>query len=363
MQEVVVPLDGSDTKSSSHFVSPPVGVLTIQIIRCRNLIIGDITTSDPFVEIHYLDEIYTTPVIYKTLNPDWEETYFDLIIYQTEQVRLKMVVFDHDFSQEPDYLGSIELTLDHQSIIALQNNRQAESKKLTNGDEGTIDYCLNYQPLSSVNENDSLSSRPADIMFDLPPNAFQSDFLPRFPETTSSKQLSVSIQRGLLGVIVISNIELELCSLSPNNHTSSTSTPSSSSQQSASASSHSFYVSLTYQEMKKATDVEKGSRDENNRQLIKVPFAGVYSFVILQQTSSPNPTSALISEEIRSEAVQDHIVVKVTYKNKFGGKNFNEIYFSIEHLLKQHERNLVKNIQIGNLYSGIFKGKVQFVPT
>jgi hypothetical protein len=373
MQEVIIPANGSLADFSSCFVSPPIGVLTVQILRCRDLIIGDITSSDPFVEIHYLDEIYATPVIYKTLNPQWEEAYFDLIIYQTEEVRLKLVVFDHDFSQEPDYLGSIELTLDHQNLMTLQKNREYQTKKLINGDDGTIDFCLNYQLLASVSEANPLtSSQSADVLFNLPLTSFQNDFLDMSPTDHQQQEQSLTTLRGLRGVIVLSNIGLELSTSSHHNHTFSTPTASSS----PSSSSHSFYISLSYQDMKKTTDVEKGFRDEKNHQLLMVPFTGVYTFIVLQQHSCSSSNSQHHQRGNSDDrkcvgvstatTIQDHVVVKVTYKNKFGGKTACEIYFSIEQLLKhkidQYEKNLVKNIAIGNLYSGQFKGKIQFIP-
>lgn len=46
------------------------------VIEAKQLIAKDLLgTSDPFVEIAFEDAVYTTSTMYKTLNPEWKETF------------------------------------------------------------------------------------------------------------------------------------------------------------------------------------------------------------------------------------------------------------------------------------------------
>jgi hypothetical protein len=360
MQEVL----GSDDKKQSSFVSPPIGILTIQILRCHNLIIGDITTSDPFVEIHYQDEVFTTPVIYKTLNPEWEEMYFDLLIYDLENVSLKLVVLDHDFTQEADFLGSLEIKLNRDQIMKLQKKKESFAKNLMNGENGSIEYSLNYTTLSSAMKSTEVS-QPQDLLFYLPDEVFQSDMFMSSASTDgplphasfpSPQRPIVRTERGLCGVLLISNIELDLNSTTQ--HHTHQSQSSSSTQ-----SSNSFYVSMTYRDMKKLTGIEKGQREGSHNHL-QVSLFGVFPFVILHKNSLEESLSSGQRGDKNIELL-DHIIVKVTCKNKFGGKTACEIYLSVSSFLKRnnhYEKELKKNIEIGHLYSGQLTAKIQFIP-
>jgi hypothetical protein len=376
MQEVL----GSDDKSQSSYVSPPIGILTIQILRCHNLIIGDITTSDPFVEIHYGDEIFTTPVIYKTLNPDWgDEICFDLLIYDLEEVVLKLIVFDHDFSQEADFLGSLEVKLKRDQMMRLHQKKEFFTKNLTDGENGTIQYALSYTSLSSALKRTEVS-QPQDLLFNLPDDLFQSDvFVSSALASTdgsdstsfpfSAAQLSPPSavnDRGLCGVVLLSDIELDLTSATNHTHQNSSS--------SSTQSSNSFYVSITYHDSKKLTGIEKGQKREGSPNQVSVSLPGVFPFVILQQEgttplSSTSGKASLTATGHTKVELLDHLTVKVTCKNKFGGKTASEIYLSVSSFLKRSNRNqyetskeLKKNIEIGHLYSGQLTAKIQFIP-
>lgn len=354
MQQVI----GSDDDRQSSFVSPPLGILTIQILRCHNLIIGDITTSDPFVEIHYQDEVFTTPVIYKTLNPEWDDIYFDLLIYNLDHVTFKLVVLDHDFSQDADFLGSLEVKLNRDHIMRLQRSKESFTQKLIDGDDGSIDYCLDYTALTSAIERTEVS-QPQDLLFQLPDDVFQSDvFLSSASIDGShgflSPQRPIATERGLCGVLLLSNIELDLNSTAQH--------------QTHPQSSNSFYVSLTYLDSKRVTRIEKGEREGDHNHLL-VSLSGVFPFVILQNNSSEDSLFPGQRAEKKSSDIKlvDHIVAKVTCKNKFGGKTVCEIYLSVSSFLQlnnqyQYDKELRKNIELGHLYSGQLTARIQFIP-
>lgn len=380
MQKVLIPTDPS-IRSSSHYVSPPIGILTVQILSCKNLIIGDITTSDPFVEVHYLDEIFTTSVKYKNLNPEWEDAYFDLILYDVNSLSLKLIVFDHDFTQEADYLGSLEIILNQENLLTLQQKTEQYSQKLVDGNDGSIQYRLSFKPVivTSLDKNDTIQS---DILFNFPENAFMSDILmssaspsssaPTLPILSSTNNTSGRI---LNGIISVSNLKLELITTNQQSHTT-TSTHHS--------SSNSFYISLYYHTHKKATGVVKGQCEGNNHQILKVSLEGAYSFVIFHQENSilhddnnhknnhppllTTTTSATSTAPPDSYHDNDHIVVKITHKNKFGSKSICEIYLSVQSLIKQKknqqliEKEFQKHIELGTNYTGIVKGNLSFYP-
>jgi Ca2+-dependent lipid-binding protein len=49
----------------------PIGLLKLTIISGKNLKVADLLTSDPYVQIKFMDKIEQTKVVYKTLNPVW----------------------------------------------------------------------------------------------------------------------------------------------------------------------------------------------------------------------------------------------------------------------------------------------------
>jgi len=93
----------------------PCGVITLTILTCSNLTIGDITTSDPFVEIPWLGETHRTEIIYRTLNPVWENATFNLLVHDLSNQTLKLKVADSDLGYTigplVSPLGSVEVPL------------------------------------------------------------------------------------------------------------------------------------------------------------------------------------------------------------------------------------------------------------
>ncbi len=51
----------------------PKGLLLLTVISAKKLKVADIFTSDPFVEIHYMQDVLRTEVRPKTVNPTWYE--------------------------------------------------------------------------------------------------------------------------------------------------------------------------------------------------------------------------------------------------------------------------------------------------
>jgi Ca2+-dependent lipid-binding protein len=57
----------------------PIGLLKLTIHSAKNLKVADLLTSDPYVQIKFMDKIEQTKIIYKTLNPVWS-VIFSLIL-------------------------------------------------------------------------------------------------------------------------------------------------------------------------------------------------------------------------------------------------------------------------------------------
>ncbi|XP_076595625.1 multiple C2 and transmembrane domain-containing protein 2 isoform X2 [Chaetodon auriga] len=96
--------------SENNRVPPRSYLLTISLKEGRNLVIRDrCGTSDPYVKFK-LDgkTFYKSKVVYKDLNPTWNET-FSLPVKDLNQ-RLYIKVYDRDLTTD-DFMGSASVTL------------------------------------------------------------------------------------------------------------------------------------------------------------------------------------------------------------------------------------------------------------
>jgi hypothetical protein len=97
---------------AEKFALEPTGVLTLSIEGCNNLPIADLTTSDPFVEIRFMEETFKTNVVYRSLNPRWSNECFDILIYDVEAQSLNLSVWDYDLGTiNNDFLGDVDIAL------------------------------------------------------------------------------------------------------------------------------------------------------------------------------------------------------------------------------------------------------------
>ena len=103
---IQINLDKSRSTGESYAIAKPIGVLQVQVIGCTSLEIGDITTSDPFVEVRYADEIEKTAVVFKTLNPTWSDECFEFLVFNDDVTSVEFTVYDYDLTSSPDFLGN-----------------------------------------------------------------------------------------------------------------------------------------------------------------------------------------------------------------------------------------------------------------
>jgi Ca2+-dependent lipid-binding protein len=90
------------------------GTLVIFLVHCKNLLIGDDDSSDPFVEFETVGGKATkSTTIENSLNPVWKKKLFmDMRLDSVDLVQmLKVVVSDHDSVSGNDELGNVEIDI------------------------------------------------------------------------------------------------------------------------------------------------------------------------------------------------------------------------------------------------------------
>ncbi|KAG8974217.1 hypothetical protein FRC05_007793 [Tulasnella sp. 425] len=95
----------------------PAIILRVQVVGCADLLAKDRSgTSDPFVVVNLGRERYSTPVVKKSLNPEYaaEKATFDFPIYRSNigyLGALEFVVWDKDLLRK-DYIGEAAIPFD-----------------------------------------------------------------------------------------------------------------------------------------------------------------------------------------------------------------------------------------------------------
>ncbi|CAE7135544.1 unnamed protein product [Rhizoctonia solani] len=96
----------------------PAVLLKIQIVGCKDLRAADSNgKSDPFVVISFAGQRESTPVINKTLYPEWapKDATFTFPLYLStigSQGSIELVVWDKDLFSKNDYLGEVSLPIE-----------------------------------------------------------------------------------------------------------------------------------------------------------------------------------------------------------------------------------------------------------
>ncbi|MEQ2284326.1 hypothetical protein AMECASPLE_020430, partial [Ameca splendens] len=87
-----------------------IGFLQIKVIKATDLIAADLNgKSDPFCVLELGNDRLQTQIIYKTLNPEWNQV-FTLPVKDIHDV-LMVSVFDDDGDMAPDFLGKVAIPL------------------------------------------------------------------------------------------------------------------------------------------------------------------------------------------------------------------------------------------------------------
>lgn len=149
----------------------PKGLLHLNIISAKKLKIADFLTSDPYVEVRYMNEVFKTETINKTLNPVWNAS-FDLMIFDKKAQQIELVVYDEDVVSD-EFLGRVIFHLD-----TLVPNKQTEilDLDLLEIDTGSLQISALYTPLGTDVIEDE-SEIAADILFNMPKESLKTDIM------------------------------------------------------------------------------------------------------------------------------------------------------------------------------------------
>ena len=113
-----------------------VGILKVTVHNAKDLIVCDkFGKSDPYCLVDLGNQRFRTRTIYKTLNPEWERTfYFDISeLYQN----LFITVFDEDEKDADDFMGRFCIPI----LDMIQNEKieyRLKSKQLTKLQQGSV---------------------------------------------------------------------------------------------------------------------------------------------------------------------------------------------------------------------------------
>ena len=122
----------------------------------RNLL-GQMTTSDPYVEIWANNEIQgKTKTIEKTLNPEWNETFTFKLKGDHPSVALKL--FDANLIQSPDPMGVVTLAIPTKKKTSTKWHEIP--KDSANDASGSIKIKLETTKMKQKPPKDSKSSKP-----------------------------------------------------------------------------------------------------------------------------------------------------------------------------------------------------------
>jgi len=331
-------------------VETPHGVLTIQILSCSDLEIGDLTTSDPFVEISYLDEVVRTEVIYKNLNPVWSNEYFDFPVYDPACQHIELTVFDYDVGSAPDFLGRADLDLGYMK----HGVTKEFDLKLAKVKSGSIRVAVTYFRLQNVH----IDSRTVeDILFSLPLSILNEDIITSeslIPvvdyksnysilkqsydfssyhvdgeDSNSSDVMSCCVQgpstRKVYGILIISRISCEELKLP------------------IGTTSMRPYLTFTIGPIKRITKVVRGTRNPVYEESV--------TFVLVENAY---------------EQRVDNLRVKVKSKNNFGGSTIlGGVVISLSEVIEFEKQELMvtKALEITGVATGYLSLHLKYIET
>lgn len=119
-----------------------MGKLRVDVLDAMDLPSADRNgKSDPYCKFELNgDEVYKTKVQKKTLQPAWNE-FFEVAVPSRTASKFKVDVYDWDFADKPDFLGSAEINLE-----ALDPFKKSESRFILDGKSGSIRIGLLFRP-------------------------------------------------------------------------------------------------------------------------------------------------------------------------------------------------------------------------
>lgn len=110
------PQEGHNECTGSVGMVEFIGIVNVKLISCRNMVIKDVFSSDPYCKLFLGLQVHKSSIKYNTLNPDYNENFS---FSWNGQDKLKIEYYDKDNFSADDHMGVTEVNL---SIL----NRQQE---------------------------------------------------------------------------------------------------------------------------------------------------------------------------------------------------------------------------------------------
>eukprot|EP00966_Prymnesium_polylepis_P218038 5046352-Prymnesium_polylepis.1 len=139
-----------------------MGTLRVTVVKAEGLLAADSNGfSDPFVKVYVRGKKRTTKVIYKTLNPEWNQvlrwTGQEAFLLQGS---LDLKVYDYDYASFNDFLGDASLSLEdlrreiHKERLAIPGSPSSKGtytsvrieRELELSKQGTISLVFEWVP-------------------------------------------------------------------------------------------------------------------------------------------------------------------------------------------------------------------------
>ncbi|CRK24512.1 hypothetical protein BN1723_013335 [Verticillium longisporum] len=119
-----------------------MGTLRVDVLDAEDLPSADRNgKSDPYCKFELNgEEVYKTKVQKKTLHPVWNE-FFEVPVPSRTGADFKVVIWDYDFADKPDLLGSADINLEH-----IDPFKPSETKLLLDGKSGVVRLRLLFRP-------------------------------------------------------------------------------------------------------------------------------------------------------------------------------------------------------------------------
>ncbi|ROT37420.1 tricalbin-1 [Sodiomyces alkalinus F11] len=119
-----------------------MGNLRLDVLDAENLPSADRNgKSDPYCKFELNgEEVYKTKVQKKTLHPVWNE-FFEIPIPSRTAANFKVVVWDYDFADKPDFLGGADINLEQ-----LDPFKPSETRLTLDGKSGSIRLRMLFRP-------------------------------------------------------------------------------------------------------------------------------------------------------------------------------------------------------------------------
>lgn len=128
-----------------------------------------------------MDKVEQTKIVYKTLNPVWNET-FNIPVFDKETQFIELIVYDYDVGMPPDFLGKLTINLDTLPI----NELKEMDLSLNEVNTGTIQFTCEYSPFkrgkssnqnSSSNNTNNTNNLESELFYEFSNNTFTCDDL------------------------------------------------------------------------------------------------------------------------------------------------------------------------------------------